>query len=318
MRGAMYALLVPGWLLTVASMRTFQTSFVHHASHGMFLKPIKLGTRVAELLSVLIWIQPLSLYKADHLLHHSQTATLKDADLRFLVSLGFRPGLSIDRYWKMFFGMLLSPQFHLTYALYRLRANFVAAPFLRKLAAVLWTLALVVLSILGGWTWELLLVWMVPAWPLYQMSGLTQLLTEHNWVRIGDGKERVTVVLGRLTHARFFGEAVPEPGAGYVAWLAWFLRMLLIHFPQRLLVAQADLTNHDFHHRVSHGDWSNSAYARRDDALKPSSQWPEYTERWGFCAAASDTFRLLSSLPQNAVLGEPLTYGDRNDGFAGM
>ena len=65
--------------------------------------------------------------------------------------------------------------------------------------------------------------------------------------------------------------------------------------------------------------WANAAYARRDAAANGAGQgWPQWTECWGFTAAADTTFHLLSQLPPNAVLGEPLTYGDVADGVLGM
>ena len=46
--------------------------------------------------------------------------------------------------------------------------------------------------------------------------------------------------------------------------------------------------------------------------------WGPYTERRGFRAAANETFQLLSSLPPDAVLGEPKTYAERHDVMLGM
>jgi hypothetical protein len=94
--------------------------------------------------------------------------------------------------------------------------------------------------------------------------------------------------------------------------------MLLISLPERLFVAPGDLPNHDWHHRHTLGDWANSAYARRDDVEVGSSDWGSYTEHWGFRAAANATFQLLSSLPKDAVLGEPTTYAERGEQMLGM
>jgi fatty acid desaturase len=311
-------LLLPGWLLTVSAMRTWQTSFVHHASHNSLLRPEWLGKLLAELFSVMGWIQPLSGYAPEHRLHHGKTATTADADLRFLVDLGFRPGLAVDAYWRMFLTMLVSPWFHARYARYRLAANFFSAPRLRRLAAIAWTLSLLGLAWWSGQWFALIVIWLVPAWPLYQIAGLTQLLTEHNWVRVGDGVERPKVILGRLTHARFFGFHAPQQNAGWTEWAAWLGRMLLISLPERLIVAPGDLPNHDWHHRHTLGDWANSAYARRDDVETGSADWGPYTEFWGFRAAATATFQLLSSLPKDAVLGEPTTYVERGEQMLGM
>ena len=313
-------LLGPAWLLTVSAMRTFQTSFVHHAAHQAFLQPAWLGRLVAEALSTAIWIQPVSRYEPEHKLHHGKTATSADADLRFLIELGFRPGLTVGAYWRMFARMLASPQFHAQYARHRLLANFApgSAPWPRRLASIAWTVALLFAAWWSGLWFALAIVWLIPAWPLYQMAGLAQLLTEHNWVRIGDGAERPKVVLGRLTHARFFGPKAPLRNMSRLAMMAQFVQLLAVSLPERLFVAPGDLPNHDWHHRHTLGDWANAAYARRDDLLAGESSWGPYTERWGFREAANATFQLLAALPQDAVLGEPQTYAERRDVMLGM
>ncbi len=314
MGGVAWLLLPPGWLLTVSAMRTWQTSFVHHAAHANFLQPAALGRVVAEALSTLVWIQPLSGYQPDHVLHHAKTATTEDADLRFLVALGFKPGLTLSGYWMMFLRMMVSPVFHARYAWFRLRSNFVSAPPLRLAAAVAWTLGIAGLAMLAPW--DVLVLWLVPAWPLYQIAGLLQLLTEHNWVRIGDGRDSPRVVLSRLTNARFYGEPLPPAGATWSRHVGWSLRLLLVHLPQRLFVAQGDLPNHDWHHRVPRGDWANAAYAR--SAALSDSSWPVATELWGNRRTLEQTFQLLAALPASAELGKPLTYGQMRDGILGM
>lgn len=307
-------LLLPGWMLTVSAMRTWQTSFLHHAAHGNFLRPEARGSAVAELLSTLIWIQPLTGYRPEHVLHHRRTATSEDADLRFLAELGFRPGMTEGAYWRQLAGMMVSPLFHLKYAWFRLRANFVKAPPVRRAVAVAWTLAAAAAAVMAPL--PVLLLWIVPAWPLYQIAGLLQLLTEHNWVRIGDGRDRPRTVMARLTNARYLGEALPAEGCSRMRMVRWWLRMMVIHLPQRLFVIQGDLPSHDWHHRDPRGDWANAAYARRGSAA--DANWPLYTEVWGTGSALRQTFRLLAALPADAELGKPLTYGDLSEGLLGM
>ena len=317
--GAGWLLLAPGWLLTVAAMRTFQTSWVHHASHGELLGSGWTGRLLADAAGTSIWIQPLDGYREDHVIHHGKPATSEDSDLQFLLALGFVPGMTTAQYWAMLRRMFVSPSFHATYAWFRLRANFITARRGRRLAAIAWT-AMVGAMAAMGFGWEVLVMWLIPAWPLYQAAGLMQILSEHTWVRQGDGRDRPRKIIARLTHARYFGEAVPAPGAGSLAWMAWTARMVLVHLPSRLFVAPGDLPNHDFHHRLPKGDWANSAYGRRDDGLAnaETGRWPEYTERWGFAAAVGETFGLLASLPADAVLGDPLTYRERAEEMLGM
>jgi fatty acid desaturase len=318
--GVAWILIIPGWLLTVSAQRTSQTSFLHHAAHGSLLGNERSGRWLAELMSAIVWIQPESAYRPAHVQHHGYTATTEDPDLLLLALFGFRPGLTVTRYWVQFVYLLLSPRFHTVYASFRLQANFVTVNTARKLVSVVWTGFLAGAAVWTGSVWEVALVWLVPAWPLFQMAGLCQLLTEHNWVRIGarSDRRRPRIILGKLTHARFFGEPLPKKG-GLATILLWAARMALLHFPVKLFCVQADLCNHDLHHRIPKSDWANAAYARRDAVVGDQLHgWSEWTERWGFIEAANSTFLLLSLLPEDAVLGEPLTYGDIADGVLGM
>lgn len=308
-----YLLVLPGWLLTVSAMRSWQTSYVHHQAHGNFL-PGWIGNVLADTLSTLIWIQPLGGYRADHLLHHAALATEEDADLRFLAALGFAPGWSVRDYWRYFLQLMISPKFHLTYAWFRLRANFLTASPGRRIAALGWTALVGTLWLSAPLATTLL--WLIPAWPLYHLSGLMQLLTEHNWVRVGTARDSKSVVVARLTNGRFFGETLRDGSASTV--FVWGLKMLVLHLPQRLYIAQDDLTNHDLHHRRTMSDWSNAAYVRRDMMLTRGGAAVVWTEHWGFIAAAEETFRLLASLPPDARLGDPMTYGERVNGMLGM
>lgn len=312
--GVAWVLLLPGWLLTVSAMRTWQTSFVHHAAHGNFIQPPVIGSLLADALSTMVWIQPLSGYEPDHALHHAKIATKYDADLRFLIALGFSPGRPIREYWAKLFFMMVSPSFHLKYALFRLRANFVTAPPLRLTAACIWTLAALGVTIVAPLT--ALVLWLIPAWPLYQIAGLLQLLTEHNWVRIGDGRDQPRVVLSRLTNARFIGDPLPDAVAPWTAQAGWWLRLMFLHLPQRLSIAQGDLPNHDWHHREPKGDWANAAYSR--SLSLHDKRWPTATELWGTRRALEQTFRLLAALPATADLGVPPTYGELSEGLLAM
>jgi hypothetical protein len=310
------------WLITVSASRSFQTSYVHHASHNNLFHKIWLDNLVAETLSTLVWIQPLSLYGKGHPLHHGRLATTLDPDLQFLVELGLRPGLTMEGYWRQLFRLMISPKFHAVYLLVRLRANFVEAPPLRRMFAVIYTAGLLLVAGLTGSWVELAIAWLIPVLPLYHISGFLQMLTEHNWVRVGHGVDKPKIVLSKLTTARFQGEHVPDPQLPtlrrYAAWVRWWVRMLSVYLAARLFVVQLDLPNHDWHHRYPNKDWANSAYARRDDVLQGTPGWPPYREFWGLRASLAATFELLAQLPPDAVLGDPLTYRDREDIMLGM
>lgn len=309
-----WVLLPATWVLTTSAARSFQTTFVHHASHDNLSRRKRLNTIVGEVLSTLVWIQPLSLYKADHLpLHHGNLALADDPDLRFLVLAGLRPGLTIDAYWRWLANTLVSPRFHGRYFMTRMRSNFVDAPAKRKLVVILYTAALLAIVSLTDTWFAFAIAWLIPVFPLYHVSALLQLLTKHNWVRQGHGKDNKRVVLSRLTTARYVGESTPtgihRSLPRMLAWIRWGLRMIFIHAAVRLFVVPGDLPNHHYHHLQARGDWPNAAYASRD-YWRNSTGAHYRVEHWGLTNWLNATFKLLAELPPDAKLGEPTTYGN--------
>jgi hypothetical protein len=205
-----------------------------------------------------------------------------------------------------------------------MHANFVQAPPARRLLAVVYTGALLaVVAWTGSWT-AFVVGWLIPAFPLYHMSGLLQLLTEHHWVRLDGATHGPRVVLAKLTSGRFMGEAAPSadlpPARQMLALTCWCLRMALIHGSTRLFVTQLDLPSHDWHHRFPQArrDWPNAAFARRDDEVRGCPGWPPYEEVWGIPAALNKTFTMLSQLPPKARLGAPMTSGETSEFVLGM
>lgn len=335
-----WLLLPVTWLLTVSAARSFQTSFVHHASHGTLFGETALdlwlhrqldkgaastdGKRkprhyveeaVTELLSALVWIAPMTVYREDHIPHHGQLATANDPDLMFMVDLGMKPGLTVQEQRRRYWLTMISPRFHAVYLWARLRANFVRPPVWRVTLAIAYTVGVLALA-WGHWL-TLLLAVVMPVFPLYHIAGFVNMMGEHHWVRVGAAvrENNKKVILSRLTTARFFGEVIPKPSLRgvikIVVWVGWWFRMVFLHFPKRLFAVPVDLTNHDWHHRYPFDSkWPNAAYARRDDLRRGSSGWPAYTESWGLKPAREATFHLLSRLPKDAMLGDPLTYGE--------
>ncbi|HEY1107192.1 MAG TPA: hypothetical protein VGE76_01125, partial [Opitutaceae bacterium] len=264
------------------------------------------------------WILPFRAYKETHMEHHAKNATTHDVDLVFLAELGFRPGLTVRQYWRQLLRSIVSPRFHALYFRARMKANFVSACPLRATAAGVYTTALLAAT-WGHWG-TLALAFLLPVFPLYHVAGLLQLLTEHNWVRVGENiKGQKALTVRRLTNARFMGEAAPAlPAtslAGARAWLRWTFRMLFLHLPARLFVVQGDLPAHDLHHTKTDRNWAIAIHARRAAVLERPEH---YYEIWGLATAILATFELLSRLPATAKLGEPLTYGEIADTYLSM
>jgi len=272
---------------------------------------------------LLIWIQPLELYRRDHGPHHWETGSKNDPDLRFIVQVaGMRPGLTVPEYWRQFWRTLFSPRFHGMYLWARLRANFVEASGPRRVAAFVWVGALAAIAA-AGFGVELFFAYLLPITVLTQMSAWAGLLGLHQWVREGDGERPAKEVLAGLTSGRFLGEAAPLPtltGAAAVrAWAGWTTRMLFLHLPARVAIVPGDLPSHDWHHfHPKTRDWANAAYARRDELASTAPNARLYTELWGVKTAINGTFERFSKLPTNADLGEPLTYRERQSVLLAM
>lgn len=326
--GGWALLLLPlAWLLVVSNTRIIQTGLVHHASHGTLLKRPFWNDLAGEFFSLLIWIQPMALYRRAHGPHHSKTATKDDADLMFIVEVGgLRPGLSLPEYWRRFWRTMFSPRFHAAYWRARLRANFVEATLPRRVAAIVGVGVLLALGGLTGGYAELGVAYLLPVGLLAQMAAWANLMGLHHWVReprdvTNPASARET--LGALTSGRFFGEPAPEASLrgvpAFRAWARWIARMLTVHLFARLAVVPGDLPSHDWHHWFPKTrDWARAAYARRDAIVARDPRVPKVTEVWGALRAIQGNFESLAQLPQNADLGDPITYRQRQSAFLSM
>ncbi|RPI86344.1 MAG: hypothetical protein EHM42_06075 [Planctomycetaceae bacterium] len=234
---------------------------------------------------------------------------MRDPDLLLLLRLGFVPGMTRGEYWRHMLRLLFSPRFQAQMTLTRLHANLVEARGVRLAAAWIWLLALLALAA-SGWWLELLLAYLLPVFVFGNMAALLQLLSEHTYVHLGQGRDSRRLIWSRLTHARFFGEALPAPGASLWRFIGFWLRMFFWHLPLRIWVVPGDLSNHDWHH-VEPGDarWTQAAYARRDAARTAAETGVPYLEVWGLTNALDLTFRHLAAVPKGADLGEPESYG---------
>lgn len=322
--GGWYWLLLPtGWLLTTSALRAFQTTFLHHASHQSLSGIGWMDRALGDILSTVAWINPFQEYEAGHRHHHSKLALWQDVDLRFIVLfMRFKTGLTRREYWQQLVRLILSPSFHLMFLWARTRANLVDATLLRRLFAIAFAISGFALTTLYGLWTELLLVWLIPAILLYQISGVLQVLTEHSWVREPALAGQLREQFARLTVGRFLGAPLPICGlkkrSDAAKWLSWIASMAGA-VAVRLFVLPGDLPSHDLHHSQSKSDWANAPYARRAAVEKSKvNNNRVYLEVWGLRAAMEHTFDAIASLPTHAQLGHPLTYAEKQDGYLSM
>jgi hypothetical protein len=309
-----------GWTLVVGSARHIQVNCVHQIVHNRFSGCPNLDYWIGHFAGSLLILQDLDAYRRDHVGVHHQfryLGTRVDPDAKFILQLGFHPGMSRDQAWKHFNRLCVSPlRFHGVFLKDRLTSNSCdkQTTWIRRVM-----FALVQGSILVLVTWtsfarsnfvpvlDWLLAWAFPLSFLYQVSAFAQFCGEHYWKLnegprdIGKFKGRKRTVIAKLTNGRFFGDYLPPKNLSgsvwFLAWTWWWLRFALLHLPARFAVMPGPLPCHDWHHRNETDErWPDSAYARQADIESRSDWGVPYTETWGLASSLDAVFGSLSLL----------------------
>ncbi|MGW3633613.1 fatty acid desaturase [Streptomyces sp. NPDC005122] len=299
--GWLLLLLLPGWAMTLHGTRNLRMMIYHQCAHQNMWRQRRADATLGRALAAVLVIQDFDRYSAEHVsdhhaLHHM---TQRDPTVQaFLVSLQLRPGMTRDQMWRRVLGKIFSPWFHTRFLIARIRSFYTVASPGRRAGAVT---GLVLLVGLASWLhlWVFLLVaWVLPMTLFFQVSNVLRLCVKHTFPAPEQTVRRGREYFASLTNAIFIGEAAPSPALPtvrrYVAWLRWWLRMLLIHFPARYLVLTGDTVVHDFHHRhPMNRDWANYIFAREADHRRGTPGQPAYHEVWGLVAAIDLVFDSL-------------------------
>ncbi|GAA0491262.1 fatty acid desaturase [Streptomyces olivaceiscleroticus] len=295
-------LLLPGWAITLHGMRNLRMMVYHQCSHRNMYRRRKLDTLIGRATSSLLIIQNFERYSREHVSDHhaAHHMTLRDPTVQaFLVSLDMHPGMSRRQMWRRLLGKLVSPRFHFAFAVSRVRSFWSQSARSEKVTAIL---LYGTAAVAAGWTgvWAgLLVVWLVPLVPLFQVSNTLRLCVKHTFPAAGTEVRRGREYFASLTNAIFIGEAAPPAslptGRRLLAWCRWGVRMLFIHAPSRYLVLTGDTVVHDYHHRYpSSRQWFNYIFARQQDDDSGHPGWPEYRAVWGLVPAISFVFDSLA------------------------
>ncbi|MET8412877.1 fatty acid desaturase [Streptomyces sp. NPDC005195] len=299
--GWLLLLLLPGWAMTLHGTRNLRMMIYHQCAHQNMWRRRRADATLGRALAAVLVIQDFDRYSAEHVsdhhaLHHM---TRRDPTVQaFLVSLRLHPGMTRDQMWRRVLGKIFSPWFHTRFLIARIRSFYAVASPGRRAGAVT---GLVLLVGLASWLhlWVFLLVaWVLPMTLFFQVSNVLRLCVKHTFPVPEQTVRRGREYFASLTNAIFIGEAAPSPALPtvrrYVAWLRWWLRMLLIHFPARYLVLTGDTVVHDFHHRhPMNRDWANYIFAREADHRRGTPGQPAYHEVWGLVAAIDLVFDSL-------------------------
>lgn len=187
-------------------------------------------------------------------------------------------------YWDRMREVVCSPKFHLFFLNARFKANFIDAPFYRRLMSI--AFAIIIISIVTiTHTWLTFLVaWVFPLTILYHISALCQIASEHLWGSTGSKESK--------SHGRFCGEQPPQSN-DFSEWSIWWCKMLFYHLPVRLAIfSDPSIGPHDNHHEESKDDrdGANAIYNRQ----RQVQAGKEYCEYWGLHNAMEAVFLNLA------------------------
>ena len=318
------------WLMTTSSLRSFQTTFLHHASHRNLLSVVRLDQVICSIMSILAWTLPLGSYREGtkgnaydkgHIKgHHGKLGTQSDPDTLFVSSFSWlKPGQQVHVYFRGLIFTLASPRFHARYFLDRTRANLFSGGFVHGVMAVTYMVVLIALAVAHDIVIPVLLAWGVPLVILYQISGVLQTLTKHDYFvdtsRTNSQKEANAM----LTFEQFCGRPLPDAGLPLgIAMIEWIVFSIAMcgHCVVRLCCVVGDLPSHDDHHRHARSNWANALYERRRHTADLNEM--PYTEEWGLISWLKRVFCSLSKLPKSVTLGRPLSYRELDDTFLRM
>lgn len=293
-------LVLPGWALTLHGMRNLRMLVFHQCAHRNLFGRRGLDRPIGQLIASLLVIQNFERYSQEHVIDHHAAPhmTLRDPTVQaILLSLGLRAGMPRAQMWRAVRGKLLSPAFHARFVLGRVRSFAHGSARAERLFCIGLYGAAIAAAVARGWWLELLVLWGIPLFPLFQVCNTLRLCVEHTFPAAGTGARTGKDHFAGLTNAIFIGEPAPTGATGLrgaAAWARWALRMLAVHLPARYLVLTGDTVVHDFHHRhPTSKQWANYLYARRDDAEGGASGWPAYREVWGLRAGIEAMFDSL-------------------------
>lgn len=294
------------WLIATGRARKAFITIAHQVVHAQLLTVRKKRTReflnqvVGEVVGVLFWVPSPDKYFQSHVRSHHkllELATPLDQDGVSLLRLGFLPGKSKREYWLLLATQLVNPLFYIKETFVRIRLRLFSSKPLQRLASWVFLVSLMGAAyIYNGWQ-ALILVYCVPVFIGFSLSGLIQGLGEHSWgvrMDIVGEKERVL----QVSQGRFLFDAFPATG-NRIAQFKWWSRLIVYHLPARIAILNGDVQHHDWHHCNPRSlRWTESAYARADSIEQfEADQHSSATHSWSLLESLERSFDAMSRAP---------------------
>jgi fatty acid desaturase len=253
-RAWLFPLFVPLFALGQASL-WYLYMVRHQAIHGAVSTRKWVNEMVAELASIICVAQPTNIYLKKHLREHhhpKRLATSADPDFRWLKTLGFFEGRSIDEYWTLLWLTLLDPRYYVRNLMSRVRGHLIQAGLVHR-ASMLISWGVIIGSALTFHAWAPLLMYVMLVTVAFPISALLQTLTEHQW---GSTEHPLLKTRARLLPI----DSNPH--------------LILLYLYWKMAVLSTDLGQHPTHHhaRATH-EWPMVAFSESARADLPNAIW---------------------------------------------
>lgn len=191
-----------GWSITLHGMRNLRMMIFHQCAHRNMYGDRSLDAALGRLSASLLLVQNFRRYSAEHVSDHHAVhhMTLRDPTVQaMLVSLDLHPGMPVSKMWRRLLLTLASPRFHARFAVARIRSFLYASdPAEKIIGAFLYGGAVAAVAFTGRW--DILVVgWLVPLAPLFQVSNTLRLCVKHTFPDPGITQRRGKAYFGSLT-----------------------------------------------------------------------------------------------------------------------
>ncbi|MFC0410232.1 fatty acid desaturase [Roseomonas elaeocarpi] len=304
------AMLFVGLTATSSGLGVFQVVIFHHCSHGTVFKTRERNRTVGRLVSALLLFKRFEDYQREHMLHHSANKMLTDEDefTGFVFGIcRLEPGVSKRELWRRVVVNLVSPKFHGTFMIKRIKSAMFGGDRQHDWTSRAAYGAAFAIAAATGTLTEFLVAWILPLTVLLQIATVFRILCEHRFPEVELIQARGKAFVCASTTGVFPGAMPPAERAttlrGFVLWAFWWANTLTATLFSRVFVMVGDAPCHDFHHRrPANRKWTTYAHARQQDSDAGSPGFPAgYTENWGLLRAVDANLATLAATPPGIV-----------------
>ena len=292
-------------MLVTAGLGLFQVVVFHHCSHLTVFRRRELNILVGRLISVILLFKHFDNYRHEHMLHHSHNKLLTDedefADFVFQ-TCQLKAGEPIGTLRIRVLLNIISPLFHARFTYRRIRAAWGSSRRMDSIVGITFWAGTGLLAAVSGYWQTYLLTWVIPVTVLLQIATVGRILCEHSFPELDIIRVSGRDLTSHATGGVFAGSMPPNASAktinGLAQWLGWWVSIVVIQLPVRLVILVGDAPCHDFHHRKpASRRWTSYIQARQSDREARTVGKLDYRDTWGLFQAIDATLLSLSRLP---------------------